>query len=125
VSIGHWTWPYTLIPQTLGEPIPCSYTNLKIDVHTYITKHTHTPLSQTVKHGTLPALAAADGADITFDEKHTSLTNVQFTHKQAFMWGVHNTRLLSHNPTLRYPMCGQLTSNGHLAGNFPTMPRRH
>jgi ribonuclease HI len=22
VSIGYWTWPYTLIPRTLGEPMP-------------------------------------------------------------------------------------------------------
>jgi hypothetical protein len=45
VTIGHWTWPYTLIPQTLGEPIPYKYTNLKPDAHTYNTKHTHTPLA--------------------------------------------------------------------------------
>jgi hypothetical protein len=37
------------------------------------------------------------------------------------MWAVHNTRFLSHNPTLRCPMCGQFTSNGHMAGNYPTM----
>jgi hypothetical protein len=37
------------------------------------------------------------------------------------MWGVHNTRLVTHNPTLRCPMCGQFTSNGHMAGNCPTM----
>jgi hypothetical protein len=37
------------------------------------------------------------------------------------MLGVHNTRLLSHNPTLRCPMCGQFTSNGHMAGNYPSM----
>jgi ribonuclease HI len=34
VWIGHWTWPYTLIPQTLREPIPYKYTNLKTDAHT-------------------------------------------------------------------------------------------
>jgi hypothetical protein len=45
VSIGHWTWPYTLIPQTIGEPIPYIYTNLKTDAHTYSTNHTHTPLT--------------------------------------------------------------------------------
>jgi hypothetical protein len=106
VSIRHWTWPYTLIPQTLEEPIPYRYTNLKTDAQTYSTKHTHTPLSQTTKHGTLLARAAADGADFTFHKKYTSLTNVRFTHKQEFMWGVHNTRLLSHNPSPRCPMCG-------------------
>jgi hypothetical protein len=37
------------------------------------------------------------------------------------MWGVHNTRLLTHNPTLRCPICGQFTSNDHMAGNCPTM----
>jgi hypothetical protein len=37
------------------------------------------------------------------------------------MWGVHNTRLLSHNPTLRSPMCGVLSNNGHMAGNCPAM----
>jgi ribonuclease HI len=88
VSIGHWTWPYTLIPQTLGEPMPYRYTNLKTDAHTYTTKHTHTTLSQTSKHGALLARAAKDGADFTFHKKHTTLTNIQFTHKQEFMWGV-------------------------------------
>jgi hypothetical protein len=38
------------------------------------------------------------------------------------MWGIHITRLLTQNPTLRCPMCGQFTSNGHMAGNRPTMP---
>jgi hypothetical protein len=121
MSIGQWTWPYTIIPQTLGEPIPYRYTNLKTDAHTHNTKHTHTPLSQTSKHGALLARAAEDGADFTFDKKRTTLTNTQFTHKQEFMWGVHNTRLLPHNPTLRCPMCGQFTSNGHMAGNCPNM----
>jgi hypothetical protein len=37
------------------------------------------------------------------------------------MWGVHNTHLLTHNPTLRCPMCGQCTSNGNMAGKCPTM----
>jgi hypothetical protein len=37
------------------------------------------------------------------------------------MWGVHNTRLLTHNPTMGCPMCGQFTSNGHMADNCPTM----
>jgi hypothetical protein len=73
------------------------------------------------KHGALLARAAEDGADFTFHKKHTTLTNIQFTHKQEFMWGVHNTRLLTHNPTLGCPMCGQFTSNGHMAGNCPTM----
>jgi hypothetical protein len=103
VSIGHWTWPYTLIPQTLGEPIPYRYTNLKTDAHTYSTKQTHTPLSQTPKHGALLARAAEDGADFTFHKKHTLLTNIQFTHKQELMWGVHNTRLFTHNPTPALP----------------------
>jgi hypothetical protein len=47
VSIGHWTLPYTLIPQTLGEPIPYKYTTLKSDAHTYNTKNTHTHLAHT------------------------------------------------------------------------------
>jgi hypothetical protein len=42
-------------------------------------------------------------------------------YKQEFMWGVHNTRLLADNPTLRCPMCGKFTSNGHLAGTCPSM----
>jgi hypothetical protein len=54
-------------------------------------------------------------------KKHTSLTNVQFTHKQEFMWRVHNTRLLSHNPTLRYPMLGQFANNNHMAVNCLSM----
>jgi hypothetical protein len=121
MSIGHWTWPYILIPHTLGEPVPHRYTNLKADAHTYSTKHTHSPLSHTSKHGALLARAAEAGADFSF-QKNTSLTNIQFTHKQEFMWGVHNTRLLTHNPTMRCRMCGQFTSNGHMAGNCPTMP---
>jgi hypothetical protein len=118
---GHWTGPHTLIPQTLGDFIPYSYTNFKVDAHTYTTNHKHTPLSQTTKHGALLARATADGAYFTFHKKRTSLTHVQFTHKQEFMWGVHNTRLLSHNPTLHCLMCGQFTSNGHMAGNCPSM----
>jgi hypothetical protein len=82
VSIGHWTLPYTLIPQTLGEPIPYKYTNLKTDAHAHSTKHTHTLLSQTSKHGALLARAAEDGADFTFHKNQTTLTNIQFTHKQ-------------------------------------------
>jgi hypothetical protein len=66
VSIGHWTWPYSLIPQTQGEPIPYRYTNLKTDAHTHSIKHTHTPLSHTSKHGALLARAAEDGADLSF-----------------------------------------------------------
>jgi hypothetical protein len=122
VSLGHWTWPYTLIPQTLGEPIPYKHTNLKTHAHTYsTTKYTYTPIAQTSKHGACLARAAADEADFTFHKKHIALTHVQFTHKQEFMWGVHNTRLLAHNPTLRCPMCGQFTINGHMAGNCPSM----
>jgi hypothetical protein len=34
VSIGTWTWPYTRIPQTLGEATPHRYTDLKTDAHT-------------------------------------------------------------------------------------------
>jgi hypothetical protein len=91
------------------------------DAHTYNAKHTHTPLLGTSKHGALLARAAADGADLTFHKQHTSLTDVQFTHKQELMWEVHNTRLLSHSPTLRCPMRSQFTSNSHMAGNCPSM----
>jgi hypothetical protein len=50
--------------------------------HTTPNTHTHTPLSQTTKHGARLARAAEDGAGFTFRKKHTSLTNnVQFTHK--------------------------------------------
>jgi hypothetical protein len=100
--------------------IPHRYTNLKTDTHTYNTKHTHTPFSQTTKHGALLARAAADGADLTFHKEHSSRINVQFTHEQEFLCGVHNTRLLSCNLTLRFPMCGQFTSNDHMAGNMAT-----
>jgi hypothetical protein len=111
VYIGTWTLPYTLITQTLGEPTPYRYINLKTYAHI-----------SNVKHGALLARAAADGApDSTFRKKHTSLTHIQFTRKQEFIWGVHNTRLLPHNPTLRCLMCGQFTSNGHMAGNCPSM----
>jgi hypothetical protein len=61
--------------------------------------------THTTKYGALFARAAADGADFTFHKTHTSLTDIQFTHKQEFMWEVRNTRLLSHNPALRCPMC--------------------
>jgi ribonuclease HI len=81
VTIGHWSWPYTLIPQTLGDPIPYKYTNLKADANTYNIKHTHTPLSQTTKHGALFARDAEDGADFSFHKKHSTLTNIQFIHK--------------------------------------------
>jgi hypothetical protein len=50
-------------------------------------------------HGALLARAAVDGADFSFHKKHSTLTNIQFAHKQEFMWGVHNTRLLTHNPS--------------------------
>jgi hypothetical protein len=76
VSIGTWTLPYTLVPQTLGEPTPHRYTNLNTDAHTYNTKHTHTPLSQPTKHGALLARAVADGSDFSFHKRHTSLTNI-------------------------------------------------
>jgi hypothetical protein len=66
LSIGTRTWPYTVIPQTLGEPTPYRYANLKTYAHTYNTKHTHTPVSQTTKHGALLPRAAADGADFNF-----------------------------------------------------------
>jgi hypothetical protein len=84
VSIGRWTLPYTLLPQTLGEPIPYRYINLKTDAHTHThnTKHTHTPLSHTSKHGALLARAKEDGTDFTFHKNHTALTNTLFTHKQ-------------------------------------------
>jgi hypothetical protein len=95
------------------------YTNLKTDAHTYITKQTHTPLSQI--HGALLARAAADGADFTFHKKHTSLTHAMFTHNHEFMWGVHNTRMFSHNPTLRCLLCGQFTSYSHVARKCPFM----
>jgi hypothetical protein len=31
------------------------------------------------------------------------------SHASINSWGVHNIRLLSHNPILRRPMCGQAT----------------
>jgi hypothetical protein len=37
------------------------------------------------------------------------------------MWGVCNTILLSHNLTMRCPVCGQFTSNGHMARNCPSI----
>jgi hypothetical protein len=62
------------------------YINLKTDAHTYNAKHTHTHLSQTSNNGALLARAAADGADFTFHKKDSSITNIEFTHKQGFMW---------------------------------------
>jgi hypothetical protein len=109
VSIGTLTWPCTLIPHTHGDPTPFRYTTLEANAHYYNNKQTHTPLSRTTKHGALSASAASDGANFSFHKKHTSLANIQCTHKHQLMWGVHNTRLLPHNHTLRYPMCAQFT----------------
>jgi ribonuclease HI len=99
VTIGHWTWPYTLIPQTLGEPVLYRYTNLKADAHTYSTKHTHTPLSKTTKHGALLARAAEDGADLSF-------------HKNT------QPSQLSSSPTSKNS-CGEFSAPAFL----PTTPR--
>jgi hypothetical protein len=115
VSIGTWTCPYILIPQTQGEPTPFRYTNLKIDAHKYNIKHTHSPFSRTTKCSALLARAISNGVDFSVHKPHTTLANIQFTHNQEFMWGVHNTRLLPHNPTLRCPMCRQFTITGHMA----------
>jgi hypothetical protein len=101
--------------------MPYRYTNLKSGAYIFSTKHTLTPLSHTTNHGALLARAAEDGADFTLHKRRTTLTNIHFTHKHEFIWGVHNTRLLTHNPTLSCPICGQFTSNGHMAGNGPTM----
>jgi ribonuclease HI len=103
VTIGHWTSPYTLIPQTLGEPIPYRYTNLKAEAPTYSTKHTLTPLSQTTKHGALLARAAEDGADFSFHKKHTTLTQPSQTHNSS--------------PTSKNS-CGEFTTPAYL----PTTP---
>jgi hypothetical protein len=56
-----------------------------------------------------------------FTKKYTSLFNIQFTHIQEFMWGLHNTRFLTCNPSPRCPMRGQFTSNGHMAYKCPSM----
>jgi hypothetical protein len=93
------------LPPTLGEPTPYMYTYLNTYVHKYNIKHTHTPLSQTTKHGALLPRAASDGADFSSHKKHASLTHIQFTHKHEFMWEVHNTRLLSHNNPLFAAPC--------------------
>jgi hypothetical protein len=86
VSIGHLTWPYTLIPQTLGEPIPYKYTNLKADAHTHSTKHTHTHTPLTNIQTRCPPRTRRGGRSrILFPKKHSILTNIQFTHKQEFM----------------------------------------
>jgi hypothetical protein len=71
-------------------------------MHTYTATntHTHTPLTHTTKHGALLARIAEDGADLTFHKKHTTLTNIHFTQKPKFIRGVHNSRLLTHNPTV-------------------------
>jgi hypothetical protein len=82
VSIGIWTWPYTLIFHTPSEPMPYGYTNLKTDAQKYNIKHTHTPLSRTTKHGAVLARPVSDCADFSFHKKHTSLTNIQFRHKR-------------------------------------------
>jgi hypothetical protein len=35
------------------------------------------------------------------------------------MWGVHNTRLMPWNNTLKCPMCVHLINNGHMAEIAP------
>jgi hypothetical protein len=91
------------------------YTNLKTFAHTYITKHTHTPLSQTTAHGALLASAGADGAGFTL-HKNIHIAN-QSPHKQELMWGVHNARkledLLEMHPQL-FVMLG-INLNSHNA----------
>jgi hypothetical protein len=45
LSIGTWTWPYTIIPQTLGVPQSHRYTNLKTDAHMQHQTHPYAPLT--------------------------------------------------------------------------------
>jgi hypothetical protein len=81
VSIGTWTWPYTLISQTLGEPTPHRYTNLKTDAHTYNTKHTHTPLSHHQTRRPLRSRQCGRGG-LHLPQK-TLITHQCLTHTQA------------------------------------------
>jgi hypothetical protein len=100
-----------------ASPHHAGTTNLKVYAHNHIIIHTHTPLRHITEHGAILTSATSDGVDFLLHTKHTSLTHIQFTHKQESMWGFHNNHLLAHNPTLCCPMCGQFTINGHMAGN--------
>jgi hypothetical protein len=122
VSFGTLTWPYTRITPPQGDPTAFRYTNLRSEAYKHNIKHTHTPLAHTTKHGALLARAAADGAGFSLHKTHASRNNVQFTHKQDFMWGNHNTRRLVYNTSLRCPMRGQFTNNnGRMTCICPSM----
>jgi hypothetical protein len=94
---GHWNWPYTTKPDEPNPPKTLLYTNLKIDARNYSITSTNTPLHHTTKHGNLLATAKRQGADFAYYGRHPSLTFTHFTHKMEFLWGVHNTRLLTCN----------------------------
>jgi hypothetical protein len=102
--LGHWTWPYT---NQHNEPPPLKtllYTNLKTNTRKYSLASTITPLHHNTKHGDLLATAKKIGADFSYHGRHPSLTSTKFTHNRKFMWGVHNTRLLPWNDTLKVQM---------------------
>jgi hypothetical protein len=81
VPIGHWTWPYTLTPQTLGEPIAYRYTNLKTYAHTHSTKHTHTPFTH---HQTrCPPSSRSEGRCRLHLPQNTHNTHQRPIHPQA------------------------------------------
>jgi hypothetical protein len=83
VSIGHWTWPYTLIPQTLGEPIPYRYTNLRTDAHTYNTKHTQTHTHLTHHQTRCPPSPRSGGRRRLHVPQKTHIPHQHPIHSQA------------------------------------------
>jgi hypothetical protein len=85
----------------------------KVDARKYSLRRTYTPLTYTIKHMVL--LARVTYSHTT--EPHNSLT---IQTEAIIHVGVHNTCLVTFNHTLHCPMCGQLTSNGHIARNCPS-----
>jgi hypothetical protein len=118
-QLGQWKWPYTTQLDEPNPPKSLAYTNLTTNARKYSLTSTITPLHHSAKHGDLLAAAKRNEADFTYQRRHPSLTSTQITHKMEFMWGVHNTRHLPWNKSLKCPMCSPVISNGLMAGNCP------
>jgi hypothetical protein len=119
--LDHWTWPYTTL---LDGPIPpntLTYTKLKADARKHSLASTITPFHLGTKHGNLLAIALRNDEDFSFHGQHASRTSTQLKNKMEFMWGGPKTHLLSWKQTLICPICGRFTSNGHIAGNCPSI----
>jgi hypothetical protein len=93
------------------------YINLKSDARKFSSTTTKSPLNHNAEHGNLLATAKLNGDNFICHGRHPSLTSTQFAQKMEFLWGVHNTCLLTRNKALKFPMCGHSINYGHMAGN--------